>query len=158
MKVCGLDGHASQIYATSRYVSSTCDYRLTLKSVTLRRVQRGTYAGDVIKRLAAERGLKQADLEQRTGIGHSTMSGYWSNRLRLGDQNAPLVAAALGVSLEVLSAEVAQDAPAGHTHRLLRSLGERGDVDPDVVTALELLARRLDALESESNYASVSAE
>lgn len=46
--------------------------------------------------------MNQAQLEKVTGIGHSTMSGYWSNRLALGLQNGAKIADALGVTIEEL--------------------------------------------------------
>lgn len=101
--------------------------------------------------------MKQADLEEATGIGHSTISGYWSGRLRLGDTNAPKIARALGVSLEVLLAEIDPPSP-DETKRRLQALEARDDVDPDVVAVLELLARRLDALDRGAGRATESGE
>jgi transcriptional regulator with XRE-family HTH domain len=101
-------------------------------------VQRGVKAGAAIRKYAKLAGMNQADLEMATGIGHSTISGYWSSRLRLGHGNARKIAAVLDVTLEELglSEEEAADDEAG-LRRALAALGETVAVLNDRVTALE---------------------
>ena len=60
------------------------------------------FVGALLPGLSRSKGFSQEQLERATGIGHSTMSGYWSGRLRLGDKNARKIAAALEVSISEL--------------------------------------------------------
>lgn len=79
--------------------------------------------------LSRSKGFSQEQLERATGIKHSTMSGYWSGRLRLGGQNAQKIADVLGIALSDLIGEP-------HGRQEMEGL------------VLELILRRLDALEA----------
>jgi len=72
---------------------------------------RGTrvHVGAVLPGLARSHGYSQKQLEKATGIGHSTMSGYWSGRRPLGEKNGKKIAAALGVPLSELGLTDPQD-------------------------------------------------
>jgi transcriptional regulator with XRE-family HTH domain len=103
----------------------------------------------VLPELAKSRGFNQAQLEEATQIGHSTMSGYWSGRLTLGLGNARKIAAVLKVDLSELGYQENPAAPAQvEVSRLIAQVEdvlERGG--SEVGAILRLLARRLDALE-----------
>ena len=102
-------------------------------------MNRGPDVSRLLPPLARDKGYSQAKLEEATGIGHSTMSRYWSGRGGLGEKNARRIADVLEVSLEDLG------------------LSEEGEVVDDLMNlrhslaaleeSLRLLTARVAALE-----------
>lgn len=102
-------------------------------------MERGVRVGSALKSLAKERGFSQPKLEAATGIGHSTMSGYWSGRLGLGLKNGRKIADALGVEISALGLSEAEEAASAETDlRLAHAALEE---------TVRLLAERVEALE-----------
>ncbi len=102
-------------------------------------MEKGKKVGSKLRALAKDRGLSQAQLEEITGINHSTMSGYWSNRLGLGLANGRKLAQALMIELSDLGLseeEVADDELTNlrHAHAALEE-------------TVRLLTGRVEALE-----------
>lgn len=110
-------------------------------------MNRGPNVSGVLPALARSRGFSQAKLEEATGIGHSTMSRYWSGRGGLGLTNGRRIADVLEVELSELG--LSEDGL--HEEALLRRLeslaveAERGR--SAVIAALVSIDERLSRIE-----------
>jgi transcriptional regulator with XRE-family HTH domain len=120
-------------------VSSTRAYRLTIRDVTLRRVQKGPDVSKTLPALCREKGYSQTRLERETGIDHSTMQRYWSGNGGLGLKNGRKIADVLDVELSRLglSEEEAADDDLTILRRAHAALEE----------TVRLLTERVEALE-----------
>jgi transcriptional regulator with XRE-family HTH domain len=101
-------------------------------------MNRGPDVSGVLPHLARSKGYSQARLEEATGIGHSTMSRYWSGRGGLGEKNGRRIAEVLDVSLEELGLGAATAGDDLGNLRLAHAALEE---------ALRLLTARVEALE-----------
>lgn len=102
-------------------------------------MNRGPDVSGVLPALARSKGFSQARLEKATGIGHSTMSRYWSGRGGLGEKNGRLIADVLGV--EVRDLGLAEEEAAASDLENLRL------AHAALEETVRLLARRVEALE-----------
>lgn len=120
-------------------MSSTRAYRLTIRYVTLRRVQKGSDVSKRLRALCREKGYSQTRLERETGIGHSTMQRYWSGTGGLGLKNGRKIADVLGVDISRLglSEEEAVDDELMNLRRALAALEKTVALLADRVTGLE---------------------
>ncbi len=99
----------------------------------------GPDVSKILPPLARGKGFSQARLEEATGIGHSTMSRYWSGRGGLGEKNARRIADALDVAVSDLglSEEVAAVDEIADLRRALAALEETVALLTQRVAALE---------------------
>lgn len=72
-------------------------------------MERGPDVSGVLPELARSKGYSQARLEEATGIGHSTMSRYYSGRGGLGQKNGKRIAAVLEVDVRDLGLRVEEE-------------------------------------------------
>lgn len=102
-------------------------------------MNRGPDVSGVLPALARSKGFSQAQLEKATGIGHSTMSRYWSGRGGLGEKNGRLIADALGVEIRDLG--LAEEEAAANDLANLRH------AQVALEEAVRLLTQRVEVLE-----------
>ena len=106
-------------------------------------MERGVDVSDILRALLRERGWRQEDLAEATGISRSTINGYCTGRLGLGGLNAQKVADAFGITL----AELGQPEPAGWRQRLEADVQALSQALEQALEANRLLEERVATVE-----------
>jgi transcriptional regulator with XRE-family HTH domain len=117
-------------------------------------MNRGPDVSATLPGLARSKGFSQRQLEEATGIGHSTMSRYWSGRGGLGEKNARRIANALGVNISDLGLpdEGAEVGVSSFARRLEELATAVATLSLKVDTGFELLAHRVADLEKQAAH------